>query len=210
MPNQRNNVWSLEPGEKRRPGVVRGVVSIVLLGLGLGITMLSPFSPVFRVPGGRFFGTYFAPATAVQVVGGMWFGMWGVIAGTLFPVVEGFIKGQLVTANLLLIPANILQSLAPVWAFRHWKLDPRLTSPTDWVVFILVTGLLMTIPAAIWSAAVYWVFGLASGSWKPFVYIVISDAIGNGVPAVVLGAILLKTLSGVVIRSKAFCKGWWA
>jgi hypothetical protein len=151
--------------------------------------------------------TWFSPATTIQVVGGMWFGMWGVVAGILFPAVGYLINGEPVLA-LLLIPVNVIQSLTPAWVFRHWKLDPRLTTPTDWVVFVLVTGLLMNIPAAIWVTAVHWGLGLHSGSW--WIIFLVSYIVGHGVPPALLGAVVLKAFSGIVMKSRLFCRGWWA
>jgi hypothetical protein len=185
MSSRKHDVWEVQPDEQRRPGVIHGIISILLLGLAVAIALLCNFSLVLPVPVGKFLFTYFSPATAVQVVGGMWFGMWGVIAGTLFPVVGSLIEGQRVAVNLLLIPVNIIQSLAPVWVFRRWKLDPRLITLVDWAVFILVTGLLMNIPAALWVTAVYWRLGVADGSWVAFLA---SYIVGHGLPPVVLGA----------------------
>ncbi|HIE39407.1 MAG TPA: hypothetical protein EYH30_09240 [Anaerolineales bacterium] len=207
MTGRKSDVWEVQPGERRHPGVIHGVIALVLLILAIAVSRLCSFSLVLPLPLGKFMLTYFSPATTVQVVGGMWFGMWGVIAGMLFPVIGGFIGGQPLVVNLLLIPVNIVQSVAAVWVFRRWRRDPRLATFADWVVFILVVGLLMNIPAAIWVTAVYWRFGIASGSWIIFL---VSYIIGHGLPPAVLGAVLLKAFSGVVVRSRVFCKGWWA
>jgi hypothetical protein len=204
MSDQRRSVWGVEPGEQRRPRAIHGLIAVLLLGLAEVIARLFSFPLTLPLPFGKRLLTWFSPATTVQVVGGMWFGMWGVIAGTLFPVLGGFINGEPVL-SLLLIPVNIVQSLAPVWAFRCWKLDPRLITLTDWLVFILVTGLLMNIPAALWTVAAYRTVGIAH-SWWFFA----SFVLGHGLPPTVLGAILLKVLSGVVVESRLFCKGWWA
>lgn len=207
MTGQGKDVWEVQMGERRQPTIAHGLIAVLLLALALVISWTCSFSLVLPLPLGKFMLTYFSPATTVQVVGGMWFGMWGVVAGTLFPLVGGLIGGQPVVVNLLLIPVNILQSLAPVWAFRHWRRDPRLTSLADWVMFVVVTGLLMNIPAAMWVTAVYWHFGVMSGSWAIFL---VSYIVGHGLPPMVLGAILLRALSGIVVRSRLFCKGWWA
>ena len=61
----------------------------------------------------------------------------------------------------------------------------------------LVTGLLMNIPAAVWVTAVYWGFGVHSGSW--WIIFLASYMVGHGLPPAVLGAILLRALSAVVI-----------
>lgn len=207
MSDQRHNAWEMQPGERRRPRIIHGVISVLLLGLAEVIARLCSFPLTLPLPLGKFMQTWLSPATTVQVVGGMWFGMWGVIGGTLFPVVGGFINREPIV-SLLLIPVNVIQSLTPVWVFRRWRLDPRLTTLTDWVVFILVTGLLMNIPAAIWATAVSWSFGGYSGSW--WIIFLVSYIVGHGTPPALLGAVVLKALSGVVIKSKIFCKGWWA
>jgi len=186
---------------------MHGLIAVLLLGLAETIARLCSFSLVLPLPLDRRMITWFSPATTVQVVGGMWFGMWGVLAGTLFPVVGGFINGE-PALSLLLIPTNVIQSLAPVWVFRRWRLDPRLTTLTDWVAFILVTGLLMNIPAAIWETTVRWALGVHSGPW--WVIFLTSYIIGHGVPPALMGAVILKALSGVVVKSRVFCKGWWA
>ena len=147
MSNQRRSVWGIEPGEQRRPRAIHGLIAVLLLGLAEVIARLFSFPLTLPLPFGKRLLTWFSPATTVQAVGGMWFGL----------------------------------------------------------VFILLAGLLMNIPAALWTVAAYRTVGIARGWW-----FFASFVLGHGLPPAVLGAILLKTLSGVVVESRLFCKGWWA
>lgn len=51
-------------------------------------------------------------------------------------------------------------------------------------------------------------FGLITPDAQMTVFV--GWALGNGIPSFVLGVLLLKYISPLVIKTRTFCKGYWA
>ncbi len=192
-------IWKVREGEIREPGIQHLVITALLIGVGTvaGMTGVSA-SVGFGV-------TFFWPAIAIQIVGGMWYGVWGgaVAAGT-FPIISNMVAGTPPVGSLLWIPPNVIQGMAVGLVFRKFRLDPRLKSARDYLVFILVGGILASIPGALYAPWIGRMFGLfteesyrvAAAAWL----------VGNGGSAIVFGIILLKALSPIVVKTRTFCK----
>ena len=151
---------------------------------------------------------FFWTGIAVQNVGAIWFGMWGVIAAALFPIISNGIAGTPVYISLAYIPANAVQALLPAWGFRYFKADPSLRTGRDYLI-LLATITISNIFGALYSPLVVLKgFGLLTAESVPlFIWGWFG---GNEVAGIILNIILLKALSSVVVRTKAFVKGWWA
>jgi hypothetical protein len=194
-----NNVWKTEEGEIRKPGIQHLVVTALLIGVGAvaGMTGAS-FSVGFGI-------SFFWPGIAIQVVGGIWYGIWGTIAAGIFPIISNLVSGTPPVVSMLWIPANAFQGFLTGFVFRKLNLDPRLRNFRDYFFFILIGGILTSIPGAFYAPAVGRLFGLFT---KQSYYVAVGAwAIGNAVAAITFGIILLKALSPIVIKTKAFCKG---
>lgn len=199
----REQIWTLEEGETRSAGVIHIVITALLIGIGAVVGAFGSFS----LPLG-FGVNFFWPAIAVQNVGGIWFGAWGAIAGSLFPIISNGITGTPVYVSLAYIPANFMQAFLPALAFRYFKADPRLEKGRDWAIF-LISITLANIFGALWSPLVVLRgFGLLTAESVPvFIW---GWFAGNEIAGIIFGVILLKALSGVVMETNAFVKRWWA
>ncbi|MCD6423549.1 MAG: hypothetical protein J7L42_05480 [Elusimicrobia bacterium] len=194
------NVWEVLPGEIRKPGIQHLVITALFIGVGAVVGMTGASASV------GFGVTFFWPAIAIQIVGGIWYGIWGgAIAAGIFPIISNMVAGTPPIVSILWIPANVIQGMAAGIVFRKLNLDPRLKKAKDYFFFILVGGILANIPGAFYGPYIGKLFGLFTDQSYPVA--VAAWLIGNGTCAIVFGIILLKALSPIVIKTRAFCKG---
>lgn len=196
-------IWTTEPGEKRSVGVIHIVITALLIGIGFVVGAFGSIS----FPLG-FGVNFFWTGIAVQQVGSIWFGAWGVIAGTIFPFFSNAIAGTPFYVSFAYMPANFIQAFLPAWAFRTFKADPRLISGRDYLI-LLVSMIVSSAFGALWSTLVVLRgFGLLTTDSVPlFIWGWFG---GNLLAGLVFNFILLKALSPVVIRTSAFVKNWFA
>ena len=196
-------IWTSEEGERRSVGVIHIVITALLIGIGFVVGAFGSIS----FPLG-FGVNFFWTGIVVQQVGAIWFGGWGVIAGAVFPFFSNAIAGTPFYVSLAYIPANAIQAFLPAWVFRRFKLYPRLKSGRDYL-YLFLTMLVSSILGALWSVLVVLKgFDLLTTDSVPlFIWGWFG---GNVVAGLVFNFILMKALSGVVIRTTAFVKKWWA
>jgi len=196
-------IWAVAPGERRQVGVIHIVLTALLIGIGFVVGAFGSIS----FPLG-FGVNFFWTGIAVQQVGSIWFGIWGVIAGTIFPFFSNAIAGTPFYVSAAYIPANLFQAFLPAFAFRYFKGDIRLNKGRDFVILISAMVISSAV-GALWSVLVVLrSFGLLTTNSVPlFLWGWFG---GNVVAGLVFNIILLKALSGVVIRSTAFVKRWLA
>ncbi|MFB6355577.1 MAG: hypothetical protein ABEJ65_03565 [bacterium] len=198
------SVWDTSSDQHRVPGIQHLVITALLTGVGTVAGMAgASFSVGFGV-------TFFWPAIAIQIVGGMWYGVWGgVIAAGLFPVLSNMIGGGTPPqVSLLWIPANVIQGMTTGIVFRQFNFDPRLREIKDYAAFIIVGGILSNIPGAFYGPWIGKMFGLFTQ--KSYFIAVLAWFIGNSTCALVFGIVLLKALSPIVVKTRTFCKGYLA
>jgi integral membrane sensor domain MASE1 len=197
------SVWTIEPGERRQPGIVHVVMMALFIGIGIVVGTLGSLA----IPIG--FVSAFWPGQAVQAVGGLWFGLWGVVAGMFFPFISNALSGSApIPVSAAYLPANFLQSFLAAASFRWFKADPRLRTGRDWVIWVVFGVLLANFLGAFWGTYVLKWFGLITGAAR--ITALFGWFIGNTIPSLIFGSILLKYVSPMVLRSKAFAKGWLA
>jgi hypothetical protein len=196
-------IWTVEEGERRSVGVIHIVILALLIGIGFVVGAFGSIS----FPLG-FGVNFFWTGIAVQNVGAIWFGGWGVLAGAIFPFFSNAVAGTPFYVSAAYIPANAVQAFLPAWAFRYFKADPRLKSWRDYGI-LLGAMVISNIFGALYSPLVVLQgFGLLTADSLPlFIWGWFG---GNMLAGIVFNFILLKALSGVVIRTPAFVKGWWA
>jgi hypothetical protein len=196
-------IWTVQEGEKRSVGVIHIVITALLIGIGFVVGAFGSIS----FPLG-FGVNFFWTGIAVQQVGAIWFGGWGVIAGAIFPFFSNAIAGTPFYVSLAYIPANAVQAFLPAWVFRKFKLDPRMKTKRDYLL-LLAAMVVSSAFGALWSPLVVLRgFGLLTTESLPlFVWGWFG---GNMVAGIVFNFILLKALSSVVIRTPAFVKRWFA
>lgn len=198
-----SDVWTIEEGEVRKPGIVH----IVMLALFTGIGIVVGTFGSLAVPLG--FVSAFWPGQAVQSIGSIWFGWWGGIAAGLFPLISNSLSGSApLPVSIAYLPANILQGMIAGWAFHMLKADPSLKSGRDWGIWILWGSLVPNAIGAAWGSTMLVAFGLITQAAQLTTFI--GWFIGNSIPTIVLGSLVLKYVSPLVVRSKSFCKGYWA
>ncbi len=196
-------IWTVEKGEKRSVGVIHIVILALLIGIGFVVGAFGSIS----FPLG-FGVNFFWTGIVVQQVGPIWFGAWGVLAGAIFPFFSNAIAGTPFYVSLAYIPANAIQAFLPAWAFRRFKLDPRLKSARDYIGLFIAMVVSSALGALYSVLVVLKGFGLLTTDSTPlFIWGWFG---GNVVAGVVFNFILLKALSGVVIRTTAFVKRWWS
>lgn len=196
-------IWELEEGEKRPVGVIHIVITALMIGIGAVVGAFGSFS----LPLG-FGVNFFWPAIAVQNVGSVWFGAWGVIAGALFPIISNGIAGTPVYVSLAYIPANAMQAFLPALAFRVFKADPRLRKGRDYLIFLVAITVANIFGALYSPLVVLKGFGLLTAESVPlFIW---GWFAGNEIAGIIFGLILMKALSDVVMRSRAFVKKWFS
>lgn len=196
-------IWTVQPGERRSVGVIHIVITALLIGIGF---VVGAFGSITFPLG--FGVNFFWTGIAIQQVGAIWFGLWGVIAGAIFPFFSNAIAGTPFYVSLAYIPANAMQAFLPAWAFRYFKADPRLRSVRDFAV-LLGAMIVSSAFGALWSPLVVLrSFGLLTTDSLPL--FIFGWFAGNVLAGLVFNIILLKALSGVVIRTTAFVKRWLA
>lgn len=198
-----DKIWTVEQGERRSVGVIHIVITALLIGIGF---VVGAFGSITFPLG--FGVNFFWPGIAIEQVGAIWFGAWGCIAASIFPFFSNAIAGTPFYVSAAYIPSNFIQAFLPALAFRYFKLDPRLRSARDYIILLLAM-IISDAFGALWSTLVVLrSFGLLTASSIPlFIWGWFG---GNLIAGIVFNFILLKALSGVVIRTPAFVKKWWS
>ena len=203
MASSAESIWELEAGEVRKPGIPHIVALALFTGIGIVVGTYGSLA----IPMGFVSG--FWPGQAIQAVGAVWYGMWGGIAAFVFPLISNAMSGSApLPVSLAYIPGNFVQGIAAGWVFRQMKLDPRLNSVRDWLGFTLVGILAANAFGALWGSTVLRLFGMIPAESHFVVWA--GWFVGNSVASWILGVLMLKFISPLVMRTKAFCKGYWA
>lgn len=196
-------IWEIEVGEVRKPGLSHFVMMALFTGIGV---VVGTFASI-AVPLG--FVSAFWPGQAIQSVGSIWYGGWGGIASAVFPLISNSISGSApLLVSLAYIPGNLLQGIIAGWAFRKFASDPRLLKFGDWMNFTIFGIIISNLIGAGWGSSVLRVFGLITPAAHSTVFF--GWFIGNSVASWILGVIMLKFVSPIVVKTKTFCKGYWA
>ncbi len=197
------DIWTVKEGEKRTVRITHIFITILLITIGF---VVGAFGSVSFPLG--FGVNFFWTGIVVQQIGSIWFGAWGVIAGAIFPFFSNSMVGTPFYVSLAYLPANAIQTFLPAWVFRRFKLDPRMKSGKDGL-YLFLAMVVSSIIGSLWSVLVV-LKGydlLPPGSVPLYIWGWFG---GNVIAGVVFNFILLKALSEIVIRTKAFVKRWWA
>lgn len=196
-------VWKKEAGEIRKPGLAHFVMMALFTGVGVVVgtfgSMAVSLGPV----------SAFWPGQAIQSVGCIWYGGWGAIAGIVFPLISNAISGQAaLPISIAYIPGNLAQAVVGAWAFHVFNCDPRLKSTKDWAVYIIFGIIIANAIGAAEGNLVLYSFGIITSEAIPLSFF--GWFLGNSVASGILGVIMLKFLSPLVMKTKTFCRGVWA
>lgn len=197
------DIWTVKEGEKRTVRITHIFITILLITIGF---VVGAFGSVSFPLG--FGVNFFWTGIVVQQIGSIWFGAWGVIAGAIFPFFSNAIADTPFYVSLAYLPANAIQAFLPAWVFRRFKLDPRMKSGKD-CLYLFLAMVASSIIGSLWSVLVV-LKGydlLPTGSVPLFIWGWFG---GSVIAGMVFNFTLLKALSEIVIRTKAFVKRWWA
>jgi len=183
--------------DKRGPSIF---LALTLVGLILGAL------GVISVPLGHGISGFWA-AGVVQVAGGICFGGWGVLAAAFFPSVSNALTHSAFISILGFIPANLVQSLIPAWAFRHFKVDPGLPGRKG-ILFYLVWGVLASALGGSMLGA-FSIVLLGGAPWAAYPTLVAKWAISNMVVSVLVGIPVQRELTPLLRDLGLLVKGWW-
>lgn len=208
------DVWAATSSQTRRgwPVYLAVTLGLIVAGFLAGVFGSINFPLGFGV-------NFFWTGIAVQQVGAIWFGFWGVLAGVIFPIFSNIVSGlpsiaadnvdiTALYVSLAYIPANFAQGFLPAWAFRHYKADPRLRSGRDYLI-LFVAMIISSAFGALWSALVVLrSFGLLETQSLPLY--VWGWFGGNVVAGLVFNFVLMQAFSALVIRTNWLVKRWFA
>lgn len=198
-----SGIWKIEEGERRNPGLSHFVMMALFTGVGV---VVGTFGSI-AIPLGVV--SAFWPGQAIQAVSSIWYGGWGGIASIVFPIISNSISGSAaLPVSFAYIPGNLLQGIVAGIAFRVFDADPRLNSTKDWIIFTVFGILLSNAIGAAWGTGVLLSFGLTTKD--AFFTMFMGWFLGNSVASWILGVIMLKFISPIVMKTKTFCKSIWA
>ncbi len=197
------SIWKLEEGEVRKPGLSHYVMMALFTGVGIVVgtfgSLAVSIGPV----------SCFWPGQAIQSVGSIWYGGWGAIAAVVFPMISNAISGSAaLPISIAYIPGNLAQAAFAGYFFRKLNCDPRLKSGKDYAVFLILGTLVANMIGAAEGNLVLLLFGIITPAGVPLNFL--GWFLGNTVASAILGVIMLKFLSPLVMKTKTFCKGLWA
>ena len=197
------SVWALEPGEVRKPGIVHVFMMALLIVIGIVASTIG--NPDVSIG----FVSTFWPGQAIQAAGSIWFGMWGGLAAIIFPLISNALTGPAtLPVSIAYIPGNFVQGMAAGWAFRQFKCHPALKSGKDWIVWTFIGVLAANAFGGLWNTMVQFAFGLITPAALPVAWA--GSFLGNSLVSWILGVLLLRFISPLVLKTRAFCKGYWA
>ena len=197
------DIWTLQTGESRESGPIHVIMTALFIGIGIVVGTFGSLA----VPIG--FVSAFWPGQAVQAAGSIWFGAWGVIAGAVFPVISNTISGSApLPVSIAYLPGNAVQAGLGALAFKRLNAHPALKTRRDWIIWIVFGVLIANFFGSLWGSGVLLFFDMITIEAWPIVWV--GWWVGNSIPSLIFGSILLKFVSPVIIDSKAFVKNWWA
>ena len=176
--------------------------SLVLIILGTSLATLGSFSlPIGHGISG------FWPAILVQVLGGIWFGGWGATAGTIFPIFSNILIAGHPAYVLGFIPANMLQSFLPAWAFRRFRIDPEIPDWRGMIAFLVAGTLVPCTLGGLAGAAALVLFGGVPAT--EYVSIALHWMLPNLLFAGVAGYPMLRILTPLWRENGLIVTGYW-
>lgn len=224
-------VWRLLPDQRigfHRRYISLTIFSLILVAITATLGTVNFSSDLTAI-------TSFWPAAAFQIVLPIWFGIYGVLACVIGPMIGNAIFGE---TAFLFIPANIIQSImAGLW-FRFRRLDPRLRSRRDWLGALLIGCILANLLGALIGVGESTLRGIGENypyvTGRPIEEVQLNSLanwvyqkypenisltfwaeklpmwfLGNCLPCLILVPALLKTASPIIIRGPFFCQSFW-
>jgi len=151
--------------------------------------------------------TYFWPAAALQTVSGIFFGLWGILAGVAFPIVSNALTDSSWAHTIGFIPANIVQCSLPLLVMRKFNISPNLKRMRDVLLFITGCTILPNVLGSVVGCGILYMSGYVNNNielWDLiFVWIV-----GNIPSSMVFGFLLVKVITPVLKGCGLYYEGF--
>jgi serine phosphatase RsbU (regulator of sigma subunit) len=205
MPSEdrKRGPWEATPGDRAGPGPLHLFAFLLLTVLTTVVGTLG----LVGLPADFALSTLWMAMT-LQVVGGVWFGGWGVLAGTLAGLFSNALNAGAPLYVWGFIPANAAQSWLTAWVFRRWRLDPSLPTRKEQAVFVLVGPVASNLLGGALALAALTLGGEITEASQARTAL-FSWLAGNGLPCLLFGPLLMRAFSPQIAGSPFFCKGWW-
>jgi hypothetical protein len=175
--------------------VMAGVLSLMILFAAITTTVVPGVAALY-------------PATAFEVVFGIWFGVWGALAAYIGLVIAGTYAGWFpLPLGVVLSLSDFAAAFIPAAAFRLLKADPALKRARDWVTYIVFGVVLSSVIPSFYYNSINLAIGWIP-SWEAFVLAVVSWNIGNYIVTTVIGIPILKIVTPYVKRSALYVQHW--
>lgn len=140
-------------------------------------------------------------------VSGIWFGAWGILAAYIGNTISSMsLLGFTVSAAQSL--GTVCAVLIPAWGFRRFKGDPRIKTSRDGVIFMVFGVFLSSLASTLIVPPIWYHFGFIP-NMAALLYVVLPGwFIGSTILNVIVGFPTLMLFSELIIKAKAYCKGW--
>jgi len=162
-------------------------ITIVIIGSVIGALGSATF-PILKgiVP--------FWPAAAIQALSGILFGMTGVLAATIFPIISNSMSSNPPELVILLIPPNLIQAFFPFLVKKITKFLPYKLNKKTVILFVVFCVIVPNVLGALWVCNIK--FFLVNGSpGITKLTIFFSWLKSNAIGGIIFGLLLLKTLA---------------
>jgi len=151
--------------------------------------------------------SYFWPAAVIQSTGGLFFGIWGVLAGALFPSLSNLLTDGTSSHVFGLIPANFIQSFIPLLIKNAVGFKPFEFNKKTVLWFIFGCAVIPHIIGGFLGCSTLYLFGDIPNQtifWVTFrVWI-----IGNIPCSILFGLLLLKVIAPILKDCNLYYEGY--
>jgi len=152
--------------------------------------------------------SYFWPAATVQSVCGVFFGMWGVMAGALFPSFSNAMTDGTTSHIVWLIPANFIQSFIPLYIKQIFKFLPYELNRKTVYSFIFGCAILSHVLGGMLGCVSLYIMGDVHNQAE-FMTTLKTWLIGNIPCSIVFGILLLKTVGPILKDCNLYYEGYF-
>ncbi len=175
--------------------VMAGVLAITILFAAITTTVVPGVAALY-------------PATALEVVFGIWFGVWGAVAAYIGLLIAGSYAGWFpLPLGIILSLSDFAAALIPAAAFRLFRADPSLKNWRDWIIYVAFGIILSSVIPSLYYNSINLAIGWLPGM-EAFWLAVISWNIGNYIVTTVIGIPLLKVVTPYIKRSGLYVQKW--
>ncbi len=183
----------------RLPGPV---LTLILIPIGMFLAYLSGFV----VPLG-YGVTIVWLGILVVANGSIWFGVWGVIAGTVFPFLTSLLLLDVDIAHVVtMLPANMLEGLIPAAFFRVLKANPALENSRDLAIYGVGAILIPPIIGGLMTSWFWLLLDLTD--WQTFKTFSFDWALSDMLVLIVFGIPAMMFLTPILRRRGLLVEGW--